>query len=94
MRSARQEGVGTRLAKGYFMQNYFLAGNDLVCWDLQFIPANNQPHVRLTVKHGQGAIVEYFKSADAALRRERELEDLIIAARSFGATRPALAIAL
>ena len=34
-----------------------------------------------TVRHAQGVIVEYFQTSAAALRREQELEDLLIAAR-------------
>ena len=67
------------------MQNYFFAGPDLVHWDLQLVRADNRPHVRLTVTHSQGEIIEYFQSAEAALEREREIEDLLIAARSRGA---------
>jgi hypothetical protein len=36
---------------------------------------------RLAVHHAMGVIVEYFETPAAALMRERELEDLLIAAR-------------
>ena len=74
------------------MQNYFFAGPDLVRWDLQVVRGKTRPHVRLTVTHAQGEIVEYFKSAEAALLREREIEDLLIAARSLGGSQPDLAV--
>jgi hypothetical protein len=74
------------------MQNYFIAGNEIVHWDLEIIGAKNR-HLKLTVRHGQGSIVEYFNSAEAALRRERELEDLLIAARGRGGSQPELAVA-
>lgn len=64
------------------MPNFFLAGRELVQWDLEVLEANG-PY-RLTMRHGQGAIVEYFKNTQAALARERELEHLLIAARGTG----------
>ncbi len=64
------------------MPNFFLAGRELIQWDLEVLEANG-PY-RLTVRHGQGSIVEYFKDTEAALLRERELEHLLIAARGAG----------
>ena len=75
------------------MQNYFFAGNELVHWDVRLVRSNSTPHVRLAVHHARGSIVEYFHSAEAALHRERELEDLLIAARSLGGSQPELAMA-
>jgi hypothetical protein len=40
-------------------------------------------HVRLVMVHGGGSIVEYFSSTETALGRERELEELLMAARGF-----------
>jgi hypothetical protein len=36
------------------------------------------------VHHAHGVIVEYFDTSAAALMREQELEDLLIAARGAG----------
>lgn len=64
------------------MPNFFLAGRELVQWDLEIVD-DNGPY-RLTMRHGRGAIVEYFKDTTAALVRERELESLLTAARALG----------
>jgi hypothetical protein len=61
------------------MSNVFCAGRELVYWDLAALgPAG--PY-RLSMRHSSGTIVEYFTSTRQALARERELEDLLIAAR-------------
>jgi hypothetical protein len=60
-----------------------MAGPDMVRWELTAVESNG-PY-RLTVHHAQGVIIEYFETSAAALMRERELEDLLIAAR--GASR-------
>jgi hypothetical protein len=57
----------------------------MVRWDLTTVESNGPygsggPY-RLTVHHGRGVIVEYFKATAAALVREQELENLLIAAR-------------
>jgi hypothetical protein len=39
---------------------------------------------RLTVHHARGTIVEYFTTTDAALKRQHELERLLIAAGGSG----------
>jgi hypothetical protein len=59
--------------------NFFMAGSELVRWELTAMESNG-PY-RLTVHHSRGVIVEYFKATAAALVREQELEDLLIAAR-------------
>jgi hypothetical protein len=67
--------------------NFFLAGPDLIRWNLDVVDsAGGARHVRLTMQYPRGAIVEYFKTTEMALDRERELEDLLIAARGFGGT--------
>lgn len=66
------------------MSNFFLAGSELVHWDLEIVARVGPYNLRLTVRHAQGAIVEYFSSTQAALRREQELENLLIAARGTG----------
>jgi hypothetical protein len=58
--------------------SFFMAGPDMVRWDLTV--ESNGPF-RLTVRHARGVIVEYFNTSAAALLRQQELEDLLIAAR-------------
>ena len=62
------------------MFNFFMAGSDRVCWEVTAL--NDNGPFRLAIHHGQGSIVEYFDDVAAALLRERQLEQLIIAARS------------
>ena len=64
------------------MGNCFMAGAEMVRWDLTAV-ASNGPF-RLTLHHSQGTIVEYFQKTAAALVREQELEGLLIAARGTG----------
>jgi hypothetical protein len=84
-----QRRAGTRLASssGFRMSNVFMAGQDVVRWDLTACGADG-PY-RLTIRHGHGTIVEYFHTVIDALDREAELEELLITARggrpcSFG----------
>ena len=72
------------------MQNFFVAGSELVQWSLEVLEKDGRYPLRLTVRHARGAIVEYFKSTEAALLREQELEKLLMAARGGG---PAMAVA-
>jgi hypothetical protein len=65
--------------------NFFMAGPELVRWDL--IALETTGPYRLTVHHAQGVIVEYFSTPASALRRQHELEDLLIAARGVVAVR-------
>ena len=76
-------GPGTRLASGTSVINFFMAGPEVVRWELAAVESNGP--FKLTVHHANGVIVEYFETPAAALMREQELEDLLIAAR--GATR-------
>ena len=62
------------------MGNYFMAGSDLVRWELTAL-GHDGPY-RLSMHHGQGAIVEYFDNVTEALLREEQLEQLLIAART------------
>jgi hypothetical protein len=59
--------------------SFFMAGPELVRWELSALESDG-PY-RLTVRHAQGVIVEYFNTSAAALLRQQELEDLLIAAR-------------
>ena len=74
---------GTGLAVRTFVINFFMAGPEMVRWELTAVESNGP--FRLTVRHAHGVIVEYFETSAAALMREQELEDLLIAAR--GASR-------
>ena len=77
---ATRSGIG--LAGRSAMGNCFMAGAEMVRWDLTAV-ASNGPF-RLTLHHSQGTIVEYFQKTAAALLREQELEGLLIAARGMG----------
>jgi hypothetical protein len=68
---------------GRYMTNIFMAGPDLVRWEITSVGADG-PY-RLTIDHQTGSIVEYFPTTAAALTREAELERLLIAARGAGA---------
>jgi hypothetical protein len=62
--------------------NFFMAGRDLVRWWLEVVDSTGGArHVRLTMQHAVGSIVEYFPTTETALLREQELEKLLIAAR-------------
>ena len=69
--------------------NFFVAGRDLIRWTIDFVDAGgDSSHVRLTIQHPNGSIIEYFPSTESALRREHELENLLIAARGYEPARP------
>jgi hypothetical protein len=70
---------GIRLAVRSFVINFFMAGPEMVRWELTAVESHGP--FRLTVHHAHGVIVEYFDTSAAALMREQELEDLLIAAR-------------
>jgi len=59
--------------------NFFMAGPEMVRWELTAVESNGP--FRLAVHHAHGVIVEYFETSGAALMREQDLEDLLIAAR-------------
>lgn len=61
------------------MLSFFMAGPDLVHWELKAVERDGP--FRLTIHHRQGVIVEYFSTTVAALNRERQLEQLLMAAR-------------
>jgi hypothetical protein len=61
--------------------NFFMAGTEMVRWELSAVESTG-PY-RLTVYHALGVIVEYFETSSAALMRQQELEDLLIAARGI-----------
>ena len=62
------------------MLNFFMAGPELVWWDLVALgPGGTSPH-RLVIHHSAGAITEYFDDATRALIRQGELEELLATA--------------
>jgi len=62
------------------MANCFMAGPELVRWEL--IALGHDGPYRLTIHHSAGSIVEYFGDVSEALVREEQLEELLIAAKS------------
>jgi hypothetical protein len=56
-----------------------MAGREMVRWEI--LAVESQSAFKLTLHHTHGVIVEYFKTPSAALLRQHELEDLLIAAR-------------
>jgi hypothetical protein len=65
------------------MANCFMAGPDLVRWEL--IALGQDGPYRLAIHHAGGSIVEYFGDVSKALVREEQLEGLLIAARTTAA---------
>jgi CheY-like chemotaxis protein len=63
------------------MLNFFMAGPDLVSWDLTALGGQGSGPFRLVVHHGAGNITEHFDSVTGALIRQGQLETLLIAAR-------------
>jgi hypothetical protein len=76
----RAISAGINLGGNQVVLSFFLAGPDLVRWELSTVGHTGQ--YRLTIHHAQGAIVEYFTDVTAALLRQGELEALLISARS------------
>ena len=70
----------------YAMLNFFLAGPDLVNWDLTALGPQGDGPFRLVVHHAAGTITEHFDTVRAALIRQGQLEALLVAAR--GAAEP------
>ena len=71
--------MGIWLASKAIVINFFMAGPEMVRWELTAVQSDGP--FRLTVHHATGVIVEYFGTPAAALLREQELEDLLMAAR-------------
>jgi CheY-like chemotaxis protein len=61
--------------------NYFMAGPDLVTWNLVATGPGGVGPFRLVVDHGAGCITEHFDTVAGALAREGQLEALLMAAR-------------
>ena len=82
MRIRVQSPVGIPLvyASVLPMANCFMAGSDLVRWELTAL--GTEGPYRLAIHHAKGSIVEYFENVTDALRREEQLEALLIAANT------------
>jgi CheY-like chemotaxis protein len=65
--------------------SFFIAGPDLVRWDLTALGPQGQAPFRLVVHHASGTITEHFDTVTSALVRQGELEELLTRAR--GAAR-------
>jgi hypothetical protein len=78
---SRARASGIRLATTTAVLSFFMAGAEMVRWELTAVESEG-PY-RLTVRHSQGVIVEYFTTSAAALLRQQEIEDLLIAARGL-----------
>jgi CheY-like chemotaxis protein len=79
--------AGTRLGIERFrVLNFFMAGPDLVRWDLTALGPQGQAPFRLVVHHATGRITEHFDTVTGALIRQGELEKLLMAARGAAAS--------
>ncbi len=72
------------------MSNIFIAGVDLIHWELTSLGADG-PY-RLTMQHPHGSIVEYFRALPEALTREAELEHLMTTACRARSNRTEVAV--
>jgi CheY-like chemotaxis protein len=63
------------------MRSFFVAGPELVTWELTALGPEGEGPYRLVVHHSSGAITEYFDAVAEALVRQREIESLLMAAR-------------
>ncbi len=81
-RSVQRRAVrrGTWLAIRAGVVNFFMAGTQVVRWELSTMPGGGI--YRLAMFHPGGRIIEYFTSTTEALDREQELEAMFLNARS------------
>jgi CheY-like chemotaxis protein len=68
--------------------NFFMAGPDLVTWDLTALGEHGEGPFQLVVHHATGRITEQFDSVTTALLRQAQLERLLVAARSATPDEP------
>jgi PleD family two-component response regulator len=66
--------------------NFFMAGPELVSWDLTALGVQGGAPFRLVVHHASGSITEHFDTVTGALLRQGQLETLLVSAR--GASEP------
>ena len=72
----------------YIVRNFFMAGPDLVTWDLTALGPDGAAPFRLVVHHATGTIIEHFDTATGALVRQGEIEALLVAARGASWSEP------
>jgi CheY-like chemotaxis protein len=65
--------------------NYFMAGRDLVTWELAALGPDGSAPFRLVFSHAGGTITEHFDTVRAALFRQAQIEALLVAARGIRA---------
>jgi CheY-like chemotaxis protein len=63
------------------MLNFFMAGPDLVSWELTALGPQGGGPFRLVIRHAAGTIAEHFDTVTGALIRQGQLEALLVAAR-------------
>lgn len=68
--------AGTSLARSATVISFFMVGSERVTWEITSVDKTGR--CRLSISHAGGTIVEYFTSTAAALRREAELEALLM----------------
>jgi CheY-like chemotaxis protein len=61
--------------------NFFMAGPDLVTWELTAQGPRGEGPYQLVVNHAAGRITEHFESVTTALIRQGQLEELLVTAR-------------
>lgn len=66
------------------MTNFFMAGSDLIRWEL--VTLGQAGPYRLSIVHPRGTITEYFTTTAAALDREHEIEALFLSSATARAT--------
>src|SRR5581483_1136158 len=76
----RPENDGTGIASAGRVTNFFMVGSDLVSWEI--VTLSDGGPCRLSVVHPRGTIVEYFTTTAAAVKREQEIEALLLASVS------------
>ena len=67
------------------MVSFFIVGSEMVRWEITSL---GQDVCRLMITHGNGTIVEYFRSAAQALDRQKEIEALFLEARGAASFSP------
>jgi hypothetical protein len=58
------------------MLHFFRAGPDLVRWEMTKLEGDGS--CQLIVHHAHGTIVEQFRTAEMAVRRIQQLEELLV----------------
>ena len=80
----RRRNHGTGIATAGLVTNFFMVGAERITWEIITI-SEGGPY-RLSVFHPRGTIVEYFTTTAAAVKREQEIETLLLASTTSQAT--------